>query len=136
MNTEILFEVALPPADPDTALTHAQHQRMCFPWNDWGRRIAYADLVTSGAARIYAWADPAFLCPHTGKVRLWLRAEVWLHPDSTAFRTVLDAHGTVVVPPLECCPRPHDLPEGIPLPAFLFPPFLRAHAHVPVGVTP
>jgi hypothetical protein len=55
---------------------------------------------------------------------------VWLHPDSTTFRTVLDAHGTVVVPPLECCPRPHDLPEGILLPLALVPPALHTHAEV------
>jgi hypothetical protein len=130
MTAETLFEVDLPPTDPDVALAHAQHKRMCFPWNDWGRRMGYADLLATGAALVDAWADPAFLCPHTGVAGLWLRAEVWLHPDGTAFRTVLDAHGTVVVPPLECCPRPHDLREGIPLPAFVLPPALRAHAEV------
>jgi hypothetical protein len=109
---------------------------MCYPWNDWGRRISHADLIVSGAALVDAWADPAFISTHTSIAGLWLRAEVWLHPDGTAYRTVLDARGTVVVPPLECCPRPHDLLEGIPLPVTLAPPALLAHAHVPVEVTP
>jgi hypothetical protein len=130
MKVETLFEVVLPPADQHAALAHAQHKRLHWAWNDWGRRMAYVDLVMSGAALVDAWADPAFLCPHTGVVGLWLRAEVWLHPDSTTFRTVLDAHGTVVVPPLECCPRPHDLPEGILLPLALVPPALHTHAEV------
>lgn len=127
-------DVVLPPADADAALAQAQHKRLSYPWNDWGRHLPYADLLSSGAALVDAWADPAFLSPHTSDVGLWLCAEVWQHPDSTAYRTVLDAHGTVVVPPLECCPRSHDLPEGILLPTVLVPPALQAH--VPVGVMP
>jgi hypothetical protein len=130
MNVMTLPDVALPPADANAALAHAQHKRLCYPWNDWGRRLPYADLTTSGAALVDAWADPAYISPTTGIAGLWLRAEVWLHPDGTAYRTVLDAHGTVVVPPLECCP--HDLPEGIPLPMTVTPPALFAHACVEV----
>jgi hypothetical protein len=132
MNPLNVLDVALPPADTNVALTHAQHKRQCYPWNDWGRRILYADLVADGAACIDAWADPAFISPHTGIVGVWLRAEVWLHPDGTAYRTVLDARGTIVVPPLECCTRPHGLPEGILLPMTLVPPALRAHDAVEV----
>jgi hypothetical protein len=130
MDTTNLPPVTLPPADADAALAHAQHKRLCYPWNDWGRRLPYADLVDSGAACIDNWADPAFISLHTGSVGLWLRAEVWLHPDGTAYRTVVDARGIVVVPPLECCPRPHDLPEGILLPIALIPPRLQAHMEV------
>jgi hypothetical protein len=136
MNLLNVPDVALPPADTHAALAHATYKRQCYPWNDWGRRVAYADLVERGAALVDAWADPAFISPQTGIVDLWLRAEVWQHPDGTAYRTVLDAHGTVVVPPLECCPRPHDLSEGILLPSTLLPPALFAHACVPDGVTP
>ncbi len=136
MNVMTLPNVALPPADTSVALAQATHKRKCYPWNDWGRRLPYADLLNSGAACIDTWADPAFIAPNTGIAGLWLRAEVWLHPDGTAYRAVLDARGTVVVPPLECCPRPHDLPEGILLPMTLMPPALFAHAPVPVEVTP
>jgi hypothetical protein len=134
MNPLNVPDVALPPADIHAALTHAHHKRQCYPWNDWGRRVAYADLVASGAALVDTWADPAFVHPQTSIAGLWLRAEVWLHPEGTAYRTVLDAQGTVVVPPLECCPRSHDLPEGILLPMTLTPPAL--FAHVSVEVTP
>jgi hypothetical protein len=68
---------------------------------------------------------PAFIAPPTGVISVWLRVEVWLHLGGTTFRTVLDARGTVVVPPLECCPRPYDLPEGLKLP-----PALRARVEV------
>lgn len=132
MDTKDLPEVSLPPADIDVALAHAQRKRRCYPWNDWGRRIPYADLIASGAALVDAWADPAFVSPQTGSVDLWLLAEVWRHPDGITYRTVLDVHGTIIVPPLECCPRPHDLPEGILLPLALVPPALHTHA----GVTP
>jgi hypothetical protein len=130
MNPLNVLDVALPPADIHAALTHAERKRQCYPWNDWGRRLLYADFTASGSALVDAWADPAFISPQTGIAGLWLRAEVWLHPDRTAYRTVLDAHGTVVVPPLECCPRPHNLPEGILLPMTPLPPALFAHTEV------
>jgi hypothetical protein len=130
MNPLNVLDVALPLADADAALAHATRKRLCYPWNDWGRRIPSADLMTSSAALVDGWADPAFIHPQTGTVGLWLRAEVWLHPDGTAYHIVLDAHGTVVVPPLKCCPRPHDLSEGISLPVTLMPPALLAHVEV------
>lgn len=136
MNPLNVPDVVLSPADTHAALAHASHKRQSYPWNDWGRRLPFADLVESGAACIDAWADPAFIEPITSIVGLWLRAEVWLHPDGTAYRTVLNAHGAVVVPPLECCPRPHELPEGILVPVTLTPPALFARACVPDGVTP
>jgi hypothetical protein len=130
MDTTDVPEVMLPPADLHAALAHATHKRMCYPWNDWGRRTSYTELVESGAALVDAWADPAFIAPPTGVISVWLRVEVWLHLDGTTFRTALDARGTVVVPPLECCPRPHDLPEGLKLPLALVPPALRARVEV------
>jgi hypothetical protein len=123
-------DVILPPADADAALVHAHHKRLSYPWNNWGRRLPYTDLLSSGAALVDAWADPASITPQTGTISLWLRAEVWRHPDGTTYRTVLDTQGTVVVPPLTCCPRPHDLPEGISLPLSLVPPALTAFAEV------
>jgi hypothetical protein len=130
METRDLPKVTVPPADPHAAFLHAQRKRLCYPWNDWGRRLPYANLIASGAALVDAWSDPAFVSPQTGNAGLWLRAEVWRHPDGTAYRTVLDVHGTIIVPPLECCSRPHDLPEGILLPLELVPPALHTHAEV------
>jgi hypothetical protein len=57
MDTTDVPEVMLPPADLHAALAHATHKRMCYPWNDWGRRTSYTELVESGAALVDAWAD-------------------------------------------------------------------------------
>lgn len=104
-------EVVLPPIDLLAAVSIAQRKRAQYPWNDWGRRIEYDALCASGAVVIDAWADPAFFHIRrdeaTGQSKgLWLRVEIWRHPDGTVYRTVLDANNTVIIAPLECCRRP------------------------------
>lgn len=110
-NPSLTTSIKLPPEDLAAAILHAQHKRAQYPWNDWGRRIAYENLHASGAVVLDAWADPAFM--HINRAQspdqpkgLWLRAEVWRHPDGTAYRAVLDVNDTVVIAPLECCRRP------------------------------
>jgi hypothetical protein len=110
MDSDTPTHVVLPPNDLFVAMSIAQRKRAQYPWNDWGRRIDYADLGTSGAVVIDAWADPAFFHVRRDQVpsqdkALWLRAEVWRHPDGTSYRAVLDANNTLIIAPLECCPR-------------------------------
>jgi hypothetical protein len=130
MDSDISIDVVLPPNDLFVAVSIAQRKRAQYPWNDWGRRMDYDDLRASGAVVIDAWADPAFFHVRRDQVpgqdkALWLRAEVWRHPDGTIYRTVLDANGILIIAPIECCRRPdihHDavmqlIPPKSPNPA-------------------
>lgn len=90
--------------DLDEFIAQAQRKRAIYPWNDWGKRTSYADLTAGGASLIDQWLDPAFT--FDGDPHVWLRAEVWLHPDGTRYRALIHNGGTVVVEPLECCRSP------------------------------
>lgn len=98
--------------DLDELIAHAKRKRAIYPWNDWGKRMSYTDLIATRAALVDHWPDPAF--NQDGDPHIWLRAEVWRHPDGTHYRALLapvreGVHnsGTVVVEPLQCCAR-HD----------------------------